>query len=338
MYQEIFRIPFIDRPVYGYGLMLVIGFMLGAQLAKFLARRCGYNGDAFINACLLGLVTGVVGARLSHVLESLADSRSTEFARNGKTLGQNLLGMLNVSSGGLTFYGGFLLATPVMIWFAIRKSIPLLRGMDIIAPCLMIGLAFGRIGCFLNGCCYGEECNPSWGVQFPYGSNAFVEQYAKGEFDVPDEFKDFTTPIPHEPAEPGHVVKNSDQLYRLLSKEEVHRKGLDQEAAKLVAKPVYPTELYSAFNSFLVAGIMIAFFTLRPPAGRVFALMLVLEGASRFILEMVRVEPAVFGTEKLSFSMFIGAGLVIAGILMWWACGKRKQRPEDLTLEAVPAM
>jgi len=74
MFQEIFHIPlphFLQDwfgkpylPVYGYGLMLVIGFMLGAQLAKFLARRCGYNGDAFINACLLALVTGVVGPGL----------------------------------------------------------------------------------------------------------------------------------------------------------------------------------------------------------------------------------------------------------------------------------
>lgn len=335
MYQEIFRIPFIDRPVYGYGLMLVIGFMLGAQLAKYLARRMGYNGDTFINACLLGLVTGVVGARLSHVLESLA-AHNHEFADNGKSIGQNLLGMLNVSSGGLTFYGGFLLATPVLIWYAIRKHVPLLRGMDIIAPCLMIGLAFGRIGCYLNGCCYGEECNPAWGVNFPYGSNAFVEQYAKGEIDVPDEFKDFATPIPHEPAEPGHKVPYTGQLYRLLTKEEVHRKGLDKDAEKLSAKSVYPTELYSAFNSFLVAGILVTYFSMRPAAGRVFGLMLILEGFSRYLLEMVRVEPAVWG--KLSLSMVIGLGLVIAGVLMWWACGKRRVRAEDNGIGAVAAV
>ena len=71
MMQELFRIPFLDRPVYGYGLMLVIGFLLGAQLAKYLARRCGLNGDYFVTGCLIGLIAGVVGARLSHVVESL---------------------------------------------------------------------------------------------------------------------------------------------------------------------------------------------------------------------------------------------------------------------------
>ena len=336
MLQELFRIPFIDRPVYGYGLMLVIGFILGAQLAKYLARRCGYNGDTFINACLLALVSGVVGARLSHVLESLADSNSQEFARNGKSLWDNFLGMLNVSSGGLTFYGGFLLATPVLIWFAIRKSVPLLRGMDIIAPCLMIGLAFGRIGCYFNGCCYGEECNLAWGVQFPYGSNAFVEQYAKGEITIPSEFTDPATPIRRQPAESGHVVVNpSDYLPRLLSKEEVRRKGLEKQSESLRANPVHPTELYSAFNAFLIAGILLAYFSMLPAQGRVFGLMLMLKGTSRYILEMVRVEPPVWG--NLSFSMVVSIGLVIAGILMWWVCGLRQQKQAGGRFAVAPA-
>jgi prolipoprotein diacylglyceryltransferase len=163
-----------------------------------------------------------------------------------------------------------------------------------------------------------------------------MEQYAKGEIDVPDAFKDFTTPIAHEKAEAGHVVKYPDQLYRLLSKEEVHRKGLDKEAEKLVANSVYPTELYSAFNAFFVAAICLAYFSLRPYAGRVFGLMLMLIAMSRYMLEMVRVEPPVLG--NLSFSMVVSIVLVIAGALMWWACGKRRQRPEDLTLEAVPTV
>src|SRR4051812_8987021 len=98
MLQELFRIPGLDLPVYGYGLMLVIGFLLGTQLAKFLARRCGYDGEAFVNGCLIGLVAGVVGARLSHVLESLADPTNHEFARNGDGAWVNFKSMLNVSS------------------------------------------------------------------------------------------------------------------------------------------------------------------------------------------------------------------------------------------------
>src|SRR4051812_22061469 len=150
MWQEVFRIPFINRPVYGYGLMLVIGFLAATQLAKFLAARCRLNGELFVNAALLALLSGVIGARLSHVLESIA-ANNGEFANNGKSALGNFKAMLNLSSGGLTFYGGFLLAAPVLIGYALWKRVPLLRGMDIVAPCLMVGLAFGRVGCFLNG-------------------------------------------------------------------------------------------------------------------------------------------------------------------------------------------
>jgi phosphatidylglycerol:prolipoprotein diacylglycerol transferase len=311
MRPEIFRIPFINHPVYGYGLMLVIGFLCAAQLARFLARRCGLNGDHFVNAGLLALATGVIGARLSHILESLADPANHEFARNTQTAWQNFVAMLNVSSGGLTFYGGFLLATPVLIFYAIRKKIPLLTGMDIIAPCLMVGLAFGRIGCYLNGCCYGEECQLPWGAAFPYGSNAYVEQYEEGKISVPPELTN--------PAEP---LKNG--LPRLLSKDEIRGHAqLEALANQQHAKPVHPTEIYSAFNSFLVAALLLAFFSLAPAPGRVFALMLLLEGASRYIMEMIRVEPPVFGTKTQSFSMILSAGLVVGGAIMWLACGRR---------------
>ncbi|HEY7118656.1 MAG TPA: prolipoprotein diacylglyceryl transferase [Tepidisphaeraceae bacterium] len=309
MWQEVFRIPFIDRPVYGYGLMLVIGFIAAAQLAKVLARRCSLNGEVFVNAALLALVAGVVGARLSHVLESLADPHNTEFARNGRSLGQNLWAMLNVSSGGLTYYGGFLLATPVLIGYAIWKKVPLLRGMDIVAPCLMVGLAFGRIGCFFNGCCYGAECSLPWGTAFPYGSNAFVEQYENGEITVPADLTDAAHPY-------------ANGLPRLLTKEEIRKDAkLVTLADSLRAKPVQPAELYSAFTAFFIAGMLVVFFSLAPAPGRVFALMLMVEGTSRFILEMLRVEPVVWVWLRWSFSMVLSAIFVALGIVMWLAVG-----------------
>ena len=84
-------------------------------------------------------------------------------------------------SGGLTYYGGFLLALPVTVLYGVNKKVPIRLGMDIIAPCLMIGLGFGRIGCFLNGCCHGAECDLPWAVRFPYYSNAYIDQFADQE-------------------------------------------------------------------------------------------------------------------------------------------------------------
>ena len=66
MLQELFRIPVIDMPVYGYGVMLVVGFFCAVSLAMFLARRSGLDGETFLNAALIALVTGIAGARLSH--------------------------------------------------------------------------------------------------------------------------------------------------------------------------------------------------------------------------------------------------------------------------------
>jgi phosphatidylglycerol:prolipoprotein diacylglycerol transferase len=343
MLQELFRIPGIDHPVYGYGLMMVIGFLCGAALAKYLARRFGYDGDVFVNATLLALLAGVLGARLSHILEDVL-AGGTEFANNGKSAWDNFKAMLNVSSGGLTFYGGFLLATPVLILYAIWKKVPLLRGMDIIAPALMVGLAFGRIGCFLNGCCYGEECSLSWGASFPYGSNAFVEQYEKGEIPVPPELTNPAARYPN--GRPSLItrqqirsdIKMLESGQHRLTRDEATREiarrhELERLMGTLRAKPVHPTELYSAFNAFFIVAVCLAYLTLNPAPGRVFALMLILKGTSRFIMEMIRVEPPVWG--PLSFSMVISIGLLAAGILMWVSVPRLLNRGR---LEGFPVM
>jgi phosphatidylglycerol:prolipoprotein diacylglycerol transferase len=188
----------------------------------------------------------------------------------------------------------------------------------------MVGLAFGRIGCFMNGCCYGAECTLPWGASFPYGSNAFDEQYAEGELRVPPELTD-----------PSHPLRHNG-LPRLLTKDEIRgHKNLEALAAGVRARPVQPTELYSAFNSFFVAGILLVFFSLSPTPGRVFALMLILDGGSRYLLEMIRVEPPVLG--KLSFSMVLGAAFVAAGILMWIGCGVIARQRGVASANASPA-
>src|SRR4051812_46774612 len=161
MLQELFRIPGTNISLHGYGLMLVIGFLLAVRLGKLLARRSGIDPEVYMNAGLLALVSGVIGARLSHVLENLG-----QYTNPGRSFGANFMDAVNVTSGGLTYYGGFLLAFPTLVAYAVWRRVPLRTGMDIIAPCLMIGLGIGRVGCFLNGCCYGEESSVPWGVQF----------------------------------------------------------------------------------------------------------------------------------------------------------------------------
>ena len=80
---------------------------------------------------------------------------------------RDCLAVFKFWQGGLTFYGGVLLAVPGGLWFAKRRGLVPLQAADLIAPALMLGLAFGRVGCFLNGCCYGAVTKSPIGVRFP---------------------------------------------------------------------------------------------------------------------------------------------------------------------------
>src|SRR5580698_4246996 len=107
MYPIIFYIPFLHIPIYGYGLVMVCAFLATQWLSTKLARSRGIDPEIFVNATLLALVFGVVGSRLSHVLENLP-----AYTRSDLSVWTNLYNMINIRSGGLTFYGGLILACP----------------------------------------------------------------------------------------------------------------------------------------------------------------------------------------------------------------------------------
>ena len=304
MHQVLFRLPFLGTPIYGYGAMMVAGFFAGLALAKFLARRTGQDPEIFVNAALIALVSGIAGARLSHVLENL-----DEFTRSDLSVWQNIVNVFNMRSGGLTYYGGFLLAFPVTVLYGVKKKVPIRLGMDIIAPCLMIGLGFGRIGCFLNGCCHGAECDLPWAVRFPYYSNAYIDQFADKErpLPVPTALVEVTAehPTPHL-VPPERLKAMGSQYVELASHEH--------------SRSVHPAQLYSTITAWLLAALLVAYFSVPHAPGRVFALMMILEGATRFLLEMLRTEPPVVG--RLSLSMIIGLGLVAGGAVLWLVFGR----------------
>ena len=75
-----------------------------------------------------------------------------------------LAAVVNVSKGGLVIYGGFFGGVVGLLAFFWKYRVPLLATADLVAPSLMLGLAIGRIGCLLNGCCYGGPCELPWAV------------------------------------------------------------------------------------------------------------------------------------------------------------------------------
>lgn len=265
MIPELFHIGGFS--VHSFGLMMALGFLAAIQLARWLARRSNLKPDIFSNIAIIGLLAGVAGARLSHVLENFG-SQYHSFRSWA-----DVWDAINITSGGLTFYGGLILAFPACVAYGIYKKVPLRLGMDIVAPCIMLGLAIGRVGCFMNGCCFGRECSADYplAVSFPHGSYAWQEQ--------------------------------------------VQQRKLPQ-FMEMSALPVHPAQLYSTFNSLLVTATLVAFFTMAGGTGRVFSVMLVMEGASRFLLESVRAEPHDYWGHTMSFSMVLGLLLAGVGLLM----------------------
>ena len=310
MWQELFRIPipgWHEVPVYGYGLMLVLGVILAISLAKILARRRGIDPELFVNAGLLAMLSGVIGARLSHVLENWS-----EYFNSSLTLGQSLWRAVNISSGGLTYYGGFIVATGALLVYGRRKKVSLRVGMDIVAPCLMVGLALGRIGCFLNGCCYGAACDLPWAVRFPYHSYAYIEQVEQGTIRPPDE-----------------LVVHRTGGGTMLAPPELIRKDADLVAIARAEHTVavHPTQLYSTITALLIAAVLLAWMPMCKVPGRVFALMLMIEPVTRFLLEMLRVEPAILG--PLSFSMVMAIPQFVVALILWWGFGWYQRRAEQ---------
>jgi phosphatidylglycerol:prolipoprotein diacylglycerol transferase len=332
MHQILFRLPeFLPlvggAPIFAYGAMLVLSFFGAMELAKFLARHSKIDPEVFANGSLIALLTGVIGCRLSHVLENLS-----EYTRSDLSFTQNLWNAVNIRSGGLTFYGGLILATPAVLVYLWHKRIPLRLALDIVAPCIMIGLGIGRVGCYLNGCCYGAETNVSWAVEFPYHSDAYLEQVRNGEIQIPaDLFNKNGQPM------------TIEEIQADRSLTEARRAELLKEANAQHALPVHPAEIYSTITALLIAAVLVAYFTMPHAPGRGFALMLILEGTSRFLLESVRAEPIfapygkhIFGT--MSYSMVLAIPIFLGGVALWFLFGSRKVWVErgDLSVQSKP--
>ncbi|MGD8394545.1 MAG: prolipoprotein diacylglyceryl transferase [Candidatus Eiseniibacteriota bacterium] len=159
MWPDLFRIG--PLAFHSYGLMLAISFIVGIQLALVEGRRRGIAEDRVGGLALWILVASVVGSRLAYVLTHL-DSFS----------GQRIWGALRVWEGGLTMYGGVVAALVLAYVLARRWRLPVGTVFDTFAPSIALGEGLTRIGCFLNGCCFGKPCALPWAVTFPEQSHA----------------------------------------------------------------------------------------------------------------------------------------------------------------------
>ena len=153
MFPELFRIG--SLVIFSYGVTVAIGFLVATYWAYRKAASSSIPAGCIIDIAILLMLFGILGARLFYVLQFYQ-----EFSGD-------LWSIFNVRGGGLVFYGGFIFGMISLLLYTKRKKIDLLDLLDLLAPAMLLGYAIGRLGCFLNGCCYGKECLYFWGVVFP---------------------------------------------------------------------------------------------------------------------------------------------------------------------------
>jgi phosphatidylglycerol:prolipoprotein diacylglycerol transferase len=357
MMQVLWRIPihiqnwFPDGiPIYGFGMMLFLAFILCTWMAGRRAQAAGVPREYIQDMTIYLFIGGLIGARVLYLIGEADPPPASllEFLRQ----------LPRIWDGGIILYGsvlGGLVGYLASWWFIFRKyKVPTLKVADIVAPTIAVGLCLGRIGCFLNGCCYGQVACPDClvtPVHFPLSSPA---RYALVNAGL-DTAAGFTfAPPSQQPgaaegagARIGAVDPTSDaaahglkarQIIREIDGSDVIRpddvtaalgygdkRTLGQNQVSLtvagVGEPIvcrprtvglYPTQLYETTSMFLLLLVLLAYQPFRTRDGQLMALLMVGYGIHRFLNEMLRSDPRPVGFERYTSVLLVAAGLLLA--------------------------
>ncbi|MEI6125642.1 MAG: prolipoprotein diacylglyceryl transferase [Pseudomonadota bacterium] len=137
-----------------YGFFIALGFLLGIAFSLKEARRLSFDPQLVLDISFYMILGAIVGSRLFYVLTHMHAYRN------------NPLDAFKIWEGGLTFFGGFILAVIACAWMVKKHGLKIWATLDLFAPALSIGVFFGRLGCFFAGCCYGKACSLPWAVTF----------------------------------------------------------------------------------------------------------------------------------------------------------------------------
>ena len=264
MHPKLFTIgPFT---IYSYGLMLGIGFILASIFLTKELRRKGLDSNLGSTITLLAIIFGIVGSKLLYLIE------------NWSYASRDPLGMA-FSPGGLTWYGGFILATVAIMIYVRRRKVPFLVICDAASPSLMLGYGVARIGCHLSG--DGDYGMPT---DLPWASV----------------YSDGTYP-------PSLAFKNFPDI--------VQKYGVNGVVPDTI--PVHPAPIYEFLMGVLLFLVLWRLRKKLAVDGSLFMLYLILSGTARFLVEFIRLNPRIlFGLSEAQLIAFVMVACGIAGYLI----------------------
>jgi phosphatidylglycerol---prolipoprotein diacylglyceryl transferase len=259
--------------VYSYGLMLGIGFIAASILLTKELRRKGLDQNLGGTITFLAMVFGIAGSKILYLIENWEYFVRAPFE-------------MTFSPGGLTWYGGFILATITIMMYARRKKVSFLKICDAAAPGLLLAYGIARIGCHLAGDGdYGMPTNVPWAAV-----------YSNGTYPPSVAFRDFP--------------------------EIVQRYGVNGIVPDTT--PVHPAPLYEFIIGVGLFFLLWKFRLMKYPDGKLFMIYLILSGAARFAVEFIRINPRILW--GLSEAQLFALVMIALGLYGIWFVDKRLVR------------
>ena len=276
MYPELFKIgPFT---VYSYGLMLGIAFIIASYILTKEFERRKLNPAFATEITLLSIIFGIIGSKVLDLIENWG-----EFIHNP---------LIAFSPGGLTFYGGLILATIAIIIYVRKKKLSFLFIADATSPSLILAYGIGRLGCQLAGDGdYGIPTSLPWGMNYANGTikphYALIQYYQEHpEQALKDHYYSLSS----------EVIK-TDNYGTITKFDEVIR--------------LHPTPIYEFLLVLIIFAVLWHLRKKDWTDGKLFMLYLILAGLERFSVEFIRLNPRLlFG---LSEAQLISIVMMIVG-------------------------